>query len=708
MDFIVLDPTQDPVEDTILRPQPAHAHRNHRVKCFHREVDAEGICWLTFDTPGSPANVWNLDTLDELDCHIEELHRDTEVRALVIRSAKERVFIAGADLKAVQSLPPEELHELLSLGQDVFTHLESLRIPKVAAIHGACVGGGFEMALACDWRVATDSEATRVGLPETQLGLIPAWGGCTRLPRLIGVPQAMDLIVRGKLLKPRHAKRAGLIHEVTAPEHLDALARRYAVKPAGAKRHHFHFTQLWPVPQLMRLRAKAMLHAKFPWMKQRPAAPVKAVEVITHGALRTFEHSLSLEQQAIRELTATDATGRFINVFLRKEAASKKLPALASGIPVRPVMNAAVMGSGVMGSGIAYTIAGKGTRVLMTDTAPDAVARGVGRVRKLLHDGVKHHAFSEKQARDISDRLATTAERVPLHRMDVIIEAIVEEMPAKKNLFMDLAARCSEKTLLATNTSALSVTEMAEGIPHPERVIGLHFFNPAHLMPLVEVIVTTHNTPEVIATAVKFVQGLGKTPIVVQDRPGFVVNRILMPYLLGAVQIAETMQDPWALDDAMTEFGMPMGPLRLLDEVGFDVALHVEKTMRDAFGERIPRSNLLAALVQAGMLGRKNGRGFYRAYNSKAGDQPNPEVMKFLRPRAMSVFPDTKAMSSHLHELMRKEAALVLEEGVAASPGDIELAMILGSGYPPFETLFPSAAPAPARSAESIEMPLNR
>jgi 3-hydroxyacyl-CoA dehydrogenase/enoyl-CoA hydratase/3-hydroxybutyryl-CoA epimerase len=227
-------------------------------------------------------------------------------------------------------------------------------------------------------------------------------------------------------------------------------------------------------------------------------------------------------------------------------------------------------------------------------------------------------------------------------------------------------------------------------VPHPERVIGLHFFNPAHLMPLVEIIVTRHNTPEVIATTVKFVQSLGKTPILVQDRPGFVVNRILMPYLLGAVQIAETMRDPWALDDAMTEFGMPMGPLRLLDEIGFDVALHVEKTMRDAFGDRIPRSTLLSNMVNAGMLGRKNGRGFYRAFGSKAGDQPNPEVMKLLKPRALSVFPNTDAMAEHLNGLMQKEAALVLEEGVASSAGDIELAMMLGSGYPPFQSLFPS------------------
>lgn len=691
MDLFVLDPTQDPVEDKLILPHLPRTHTAHTSPCFHKEVDADGICWLTFDTPHASANVWNADTLDEFDCHIEDLHRDGNVRALVIRSAKERVFIAGADLKTVLTAPQEELHELLSLGQDVFTHLESLRIPKISAIHGACVGGGFEMTLACDWRIASDSDATRIGLPETQLGLVPAWGGSTRLPRLIGLPRALNLIVRGKTLKAAHAKRAGLVHEVVPVEHLVSAARRLALSPTRVKHHHFHFTQLWPIPQILRVKAKRALQNKVPWMKKTAAAPMMAVDVITHGATKTFERSLALEQDAIQKLARTPSTRRFIQLFFRKEAASKKLPASMADAHVNAVSHAAVIGAGVMGSGIAYAIATKGPRVLMIDSTLDALAAGVGRVTKLLHDGVKHHAFTKVQARDALDRLAFTAETVPMNRMDLVVEAVFEDMEVKKKLLSDLAPRCDEKTILATNTSALSVTEMASVVPHPERVIGLHFFNPAHLMPLVEVVTHEGNTPEVIATAVRFVQGLGKTPVLVKDRPGFVVNRILMPYLLGAVKLAEEMRDPWVLDDAMTEFGMPMGPLRLLDEVGFDVALHVEKTLRAAFGDRIPQTTLLQRMVHAGMLGRKNGRGFYAQVSAKQSSlQANPEVLPLLRAHELAQFRTKEEMAAHLNGLMQAEAVRCLEEGVALTAADIELAMTLGTGYPPFRDLFPA------------------
>lgn len=688
MDLFVLDPTQDPVEDTLFLPLPLRKHHAHKTPCFRKEVDANGICWLTFDTPDASANVWNADTLDELDCHIEELHRDSSVRALIIRSAKERVFIAGADLKTILTAPQEELHELLSLGQDVFTHLESLRIPKVAAIHGACVGGGFELALACDWRVASDSDVTRIGLPETQIGLVPAWGGSTRLPRLIGLPRALDLIARGKLLKASHAKRLGLVHEIVPVEHLHKAARRLALGTTRVKHHHFHLSQIWPLPQLLRMKAKGALWNKFPWMKHTLAAPVSAVDVVTHGAARSFEGSLILEQEAIRQLAQAPATRRFIQLFFRKEAASKKLPASLATVPARAMTNATVIGAGVMGAGIAYALASKGSRVLLCDSSTDALAKGVTRVRGLIHDALKHRALSRLQARDTTDRISYTHEPVPLHRMDLIVEAVFEDMEVKRKLFAELAARCRTDTILATNTSALSVAEMARDVPHPERVIGLHFFNPAHLMPLVEVVTHEGNTPEVTASAMRFVQSLGKTPVLVKDQPGFVVNRILMPYLLGAVALAETMRDPWLLDDAMTEFGMPMGPLRLLDEVGFDVALHVEKTLRAAFGDRIPHTKLLQGMVDAGMLGRKNGKGFHVKFAGTDGTQANAAVLPLLTPRAAPPFRTKAEMAAHLNGLMQAEAVRCLDEGVAASAADIELAMTLGTGYPPFRNLF--------------------
>jgi len=691
MNLLVLDPTENPVADSMIEPARKHlAH--HRPACFRKEIDSLGICWLTFDTPDASANVWNISTLDELDCHIEDVHRDSSIKALIIRSSKDRVYIAGADLKAVQVLPQEELRHLLSLGQDVFTHLESLRIPKIAAIHGACVGGGFEMTLACDWRIASSSDATRIGLPETQLGLIPAWGGCTRLSRLIGLPAALDLIIRGKLLNAEQAKKKGLIHQVVHQEQLAEVAQKLALGTSRVKHPHFHASQLWPLPQLLRLQSKSVLLGKAPWMKNGEGAPMVAIDVVTKGAMRTFDHALKLEQEGIRKLVTSFSTKRILATFLRNEGMSKKLPAAYGQTPSRKVTNAAVIGAGVMGSGIAYVMGSKGSIVLVADSSLDALGKGALRVRDLCHKAERSHVLDHKQTRETQDRIAFTHENVPLQRMDLIVEAVIEDMEVKKALLHDLAARCSEKTILATNTSALSVTEMARGVPHPERVIGLHFFNPAHLMPLVEVVRHAGTTPEVIATALRYVQSLGKTPILVQDRPGFVVNRILMPYLLGAVQIAETMRDPWDLDDAMTEFGMPMGPLRLLDEVGFDVALHVEKTLRSAFGSRIPQTSLLQRMVEQGMMGHKNAAGFYTDHDGKYGAQPNPKVLALLRPKEYPLFKTKEAMAEHLHSLMQAEARLCLDERVAATAHEIEMAMVLGAGYPPFKELFKPAS----------------
>lgn len=682
MNLLTLDPTQDPEQDLILPSRPHPVHKT--PPAFRNFVDVDGICWLTFDTPNSTANVWNMDTLDELDSHIEDIHRDGLIRALVIRSNKERVFIAGADLKNLLTLPPDELNELIAMGQDVFTHLESLRIPKIAAIHGACVGGGFELALACDWRIASDHESTRIGLPETQLGLIPAWGGSTRLSRLIGLPAALDLIVRGKLLKADHAKRLGLVDEVVPVENLQALAKKLALGDTQAKHPHFHFSQLWPIPRVLRMKARGALLAKYPWMKHETSAPLMAVEVVTQGASKSFEESLALEQKTMRELMASSMTRSLITTFFAKEAASKKLPAALVNVPTRSLTNVTVIGAGVMGAGIAYALACKGSRVLVCDTTADFVARGAGRINQLFSDGLRHHALTKLQARDAQDRIGYTFATPPLHHMDLVVEAVVEDLRVKKALLADLAKRCGDQTILATNTSALSVAQMAEGIPHPERVIGLHFFNPAHVMPLVEVVALDQTSPEVVATAMRFVQSLGKTPILVKDSPGFVVNRILMPYMLGAVQLAERMRDPWIIDEAMMEFGMPMGPLRLLDEVGFEVALHVEKTLRAAFGDRIPKTDLLQNMKDAGMLGCKNGLGFYLD-----DEEPNPDVLPLLKTKEVPGMRSKLEISSHLQKLLQAEAARCLEDGVVASAEDIKLAMLLGTGFPPFRDLFP-------------------
>jgi len=620
---------------------------------FRVDVDHDGIAWLVFDSPGKPANVWNEETLREFNHHLETLEHDTRVRALVLRSGKDRIFVAGADLKAIRRMPHARVNDLIWLGQAVFDRLARLKIPKIAAIHGAAMGGGFEVALACDWRIASDHESTKIGLPETQLGILPAWGGSTRLPRLVGVRKALDLITSGKLLSASAAKHAGLVSHVVAPENLEKLARRLVREKRPAPRFHFEnlFSRL--IGPFAKKKALTKTRGLYP-------AITKAIDVVTRSAHGSIDDGLKFEREAVAELIQNRDTSRLIDLFFKREEAAKRPAATGTAIPIH---DAVVIGAGVMGSGIAHALASRGVRVLMTDVAAESLSRGLERIRGVVSEASHRRLVTQVQARDTLDRIATTTDKVPLTRHHLLIEAATESMDLKKKIFADLASRVSADTILATNTSALSVAELAQTVPHPERVIGLHFFNPVHRMPLVEIITLPETSPEVLATAVSFVQKIGKTPIVVKDSPGFLVNRILVPYLMEAVRLYQSGIAVRDIDEAMLEFGMPMGPMRLLDEIGLDVATHVAQT--DAFEK----------MLAAGHLGKKSGQGFYRY---EKGREIPPPIHHRL--------PSHESIQSKLALLLSQEAMKCLKEGIARSADDIDLAMVLGTGYPPFRS----------------------
>ena len=668
MNALVLDPTQDPDQD-----RAPHLHKAiHTPAAFTLEVDPQGIAWLTFDLPGSSVNVLNESTLRELDDHLDALELDPAIHALIIRSAKDRVFVAGADLKAIRTLPQSGVRAMIELGQAVFNRLAALPMPKVAAIHGACVGGGFELALACDARVASDDEATRIGLPETQLGLIPAWGGSTRLPRLIGLPKALDLILTGKLVKPSQALKLGMVDRVVPREHLNAVSLKLLHLPP---RSTFHAAHLPLVPSLLGWLARRDVMAKTRGLYE---APLRALKVITHGVRMEVEESLRLEREAVAELVQSSATAHLIDLFFRKEEASKK--PLATGHAL-PVTQAAVIGAGVMGAGIAQWLASRGVRVVLSDLSREALGKGMKRIRDLTDEAMKRRVLSRKEGRETLDRIAPAHQAVPLHGCQLIIEAATEDLELKKKIFASLASRCGPETILATNTSALSVAELAMHIPHPERVIGLHFFNPVHRMGLVEVITLTETKADVLATAHALVQRLGKTPVVVKDSPGFVVNRVLMPYLMEAVKLFESGHSPESIDEAMLDFGMPMGPMRLLDEIGLDVALHVGKTLSAAYPDRMASSELLVRMTEKGWLGKKSGKGFY--LHEGRATRSNPEVLALRSHRPLAdVHPD--GLHDHLASILSDEARRCLKDGVATKASDMDLAMVLGTGYAPF------------------------
>lgn len=653
-------------------PKRHHKWRVPATRRLHLRL-VEGVAVISFDHPDKSANVIDAEFLNELETALRAVAR-LQVNGLVFVSSKPSVFLAGADLESLGRLHGETLEAVVARGQAVFSRIASVGVPTVAAIHGACLGGGLELALACDRRIASDDPATKLGLPETQLGLLPAWGGSTRLPRLIGLPKALDLILNGKQVSAKHARKLGLIDEVVPKERMTERAIAL-LGSAAPKRKSFFLTNNPISATVIRSLTKRQLLAK---TRGNYPAPLAALEVVTRSS-RGFAHSLAREQEAFLALSETSSARNLLRLFFLQEKAKhyRHDPSLDPTTLPR-IERTAVIGAGVMGAGIAQMTASRDLPVILADLDPGRVAAGMKSVTGLFAEAVKRRFFTTHEARRKLDLVTPGAERVPLHRCDLVIEAAIEDLEVKKKIFADLCARTAPRTILATNTSALSVTELAKaaGITHPERVIGLHFFNPVSRMKLVEIITTEFTTPEVVERTLAFVRALGKTPVVVKDSPGFLVNRILMPYLIEAGRLAESGVPVAMIDEAMLNFGMPMGPLRLLDEIGLDVATHVADTMVGAFGERFAPPLLLADLVRAGHLGKKSGRGFYRHNHGKAVPDSFAKVPRDL--------PDKTQIAHRLNQLMAEESKRCLAEGLVRDADTIDLAIILGTGYAPF------------------------
>jgi len=660
---------------------------------IQRSVTADGICVLKFDRPDSSANVFDRAVLAELNAHLDfvaahdSIAASSQLRGLILTSAKNSIFIAGADLHALADLPAHELRGLIELGQSVFSRLATLPLPTVAAIHGACLGGGYEVCLACDYRLASPDSVTRIGLPETQLGLIPAWGGSSRLPRLIGLPKALDVILAGKVLGARQALRYGMVDELAPREYLLDVARR-KVEQGKPRRSNKLYLNNVLVATALSAHARKKIFRK---TRGHYPAVTKALTVLTKGVSRSLEESLKLEAEAMLELAPIEACRNLVRIFFLQERAKKlsvdeattastaKRIVDRGSVPL--IRRTAVVGAGVMGAGIAQWLTSRGLPVILRDLNVDLVAKGMASITRLYEEGCKRRLITKVEARSGMDRVFPAATEVSLKNVDLVIEAVVENLEVKKQLFHRLDELAAPGTILATNTSALSISAIADGTRTPERVVGIHFFNPVHRMQLVEVVVGRRTDREVVRRALQFVQQIGKLPVLVNDSPGFLVNRILMPYLIEAGDLFEAGADIKNIDEAMLDFGMPMGPLRLIDEVGVDVAHHVAQALAAGFKERLHAPGVLTKMLQAGLLGRKSDRGFY-LYNSKA-----PEVNSGVRVLQRS---DTaegltrEQLQMRMVLLMVNEAARCLEEKVVGSPDDVDFAMIMGTGFAPF------------------------
>jgi 3-hydroxyacyl-CoA dehydrogenase/enoyl-CoA hydratase/3-hydroxybutyryl-CoA epimerase len=689
--MIATSPNRGDASKPAALPPSRTSPNSAAQRTIRKSVRDDGICILTFDRPASSANIFDRRALAELGEELDLIATDSKIKGLVLNSAKRSIFIAGADIKAMsENASPEDIGKLVELGQDVMNRLAALPFPTAAAIHGAAVGGGYELCLACDYRVASNDKATKIGLPETLLGILPAWGGSTRLPRLIGLPKALDIILAGKTVAAKPALKRRMVDELVYKEYLTEAAIK--ILRRGKRKSNAHLlTNNALVAKAIAVRVRSQLLKK---TRGHYPAVLEALDVVTRGVSRSIADSLALERESIIRLVQGDTCRNLIRIFLLQERAKKQtIPWVGPATELKPIKHTAVVGAGVMGAGIAQWLSSRQLPVILRDINTEQVAKGMATIAKTYKDGAKRHVFTSLEVRNGLDRIYPAPSEVPLRNVDLVIEATVEKLDLKKKIFQSLDKLAGEETILATNTSALPISELAASTHRPERVLGLHFFNPVHRMQLVEIVAARQTSPEVLQRALSFVQQIGKLPVVVKDSPGFVVNRILMPYLIEAGNLFEAGASIEDLDKAMLDFGMPMGPMRLLDEVGIDVALHVAQTIAANYGDRMRVPELLSKMSQAGLLGKKSGRGFYLHAKGKE-PTPNPEAIA-LSSRNTQHATRGIDLQERMVLLMVNEAARCLEEEIVPDPADIDFAMIMGTGFAPFRG-------GPLRYADSV------
>jgi 3-hydroxyacyl-CoA dehydrogenase/enoyl-CoA hydratase/3-hydroxybutyryl-CoA epimerase len=648
-----------------------------------------GVAVVTFDLPNESVNKISQAAGWELEELLDRLAQDEVVKAIVLRSGKPDVFIAGADIEEfVRLRTPDEATRLSRDGQLLMQKVADSPKPVVAAVHGACLGGGLELALACRYRVASDHPKTQLGLPEVQLGLIPAAGGSNRLPRLIGVRAAFDLILTGKSIPAAKALRIGLIDDLvpeailvdTAVAAAERLARgtRHARKRRSVTAFALDGTPLGRM--LVYRKALAQVEAK---TGGHYPAPPRAIDVVRIGMEDGMAKGLAAEADAFGELAMTDVSRRLVEIFFATTALKKDDGVPAGVASPRPVRRLGVVGSGFMGAGIAGTAAlVAGVQVRMRDAELPRVGKGVRAAIRILEARLKRRRLSRHEFARQQALLSGTGGWTGFHGAEIVVEAVFEDLAVKRQVLEEIARQVPVDTVIATNTSTIPIGEIAQSVPHPERVLGMHFFSPVEKMPLLEVIPHEGTTAEPVVTAVHFGRRMGKTVIVVADTPGFWVNRILSPYLNEAGFLLEEGVPIEVIDDAMTGWGFPVGPVALLDEVGLDVAEKAGKVMHQGFGERLTPSRVIGVMRADDRLGRKNGRGFY-FYKDGHKTGADGSVYRLLGVRNASEV-DPERVRDRLVYAMLNEAAAAMSEGVVRTPRDADIGAVFGIGFPPF------------------------
>ncbi len=655
---------------------------------------SDGIAELKFDLANESVNKFDRATLNELAAATEAIKADKNVKGVIVTSGK-GVFIVGADITEFGELfagGEAQIAEWVVNANKVFAAFEDLDVPKVAAINGFALGGGLEMCLACEYRVM--STAAKIGLPETKLGIMPGFGGTVRLPRVIGVDNAVEWIAAGAEKRPEAALKDGAVDAVVAPELLrDAAIDLVKQCLAGkldwkAKREEKLVPlKLNNMEQMMAFNtASAAVAAQ---AGPNYPAPKLAVQNIQASANSGREEAIANEAKFFAKAAVTPQANALVGVFLADQAVKKAAKKHEKG-STKDINMAAVLGAGIMGGGIAYQTASKGTPIIMKDIASKALDLGMSEATKLLSKQVEKGRLTPVKMGETLSRIRPTLNYGDFKEVDIIIEAVVENPKVKTAVLSEVEGLVKEDTILASNTSTISISFLAESLKRPENFVGMHFFNPVHMMPLVEVIRGKKSSEAAIAATVKLATKMGKTPIVVNDCPGFFVNRVLFPYFGGFDQLVRDGADFQAVDKVMEKFGWPMGPAYLLDVVGIDTGVHAANVMAEGFPDRMKPDykSGTVAMFENNRYGQKNGKGYYVYEQDKKGkpqkkvDQTTYDLLKPLVAERREF--DADEIIARCMIPLVNEVARCLEENIVASPAEADMALLMGIGFPPF------------------------
>jgi 3-hydroxyacyl-CoA dehydrogenase/enoyl-CoA hydratase/3-hydroxybutyryl-CoA epimerase/enoyl-CoA isomerase len=661
---------------------------------FSAAALGDGIVELKFDLTGESVNKLNQVALKDFHAATEAIASAPGVKGVVVTSGKP-VFIVGADVTEFTSMfaaGEEAIAKNVLEVNRMLSRFEDLPVPTVAAINGICLGGGLELALSCDYRVM--STAASVGFPEVKLGIFPGFGGSVRMPRVIGIDNAVEWIATGADKKPDAALKDGAVDAVVAPEQLrDAALALLAQAIAGkldwkARRaEKLAPVKLSPLEQMMAFSSSmAVVGGK---AGPNYPAPMLALKSMQESATKGRDEALAIEAKYFAKAAATPQANALVGLFLADQVVKKTSGTWAKK-SAKEIQQAAVLGAGIMGGGIAYQSASKGTPIIMKDIRAEALDLGMNEAGKLLAKQVEKGRIKPEAMSATLARIRPTLNYGDFKDVDIIIEAVVENPKVKKAVFAEVEDMVREDTIIASNTSTISITYLAEGLKRPQNFVGMHFFNPVHMMPLVEVIRGKQSSDEAVAATVKLAQKMGKTPIVVNDCPGFMVNRVLFPYFAGFHMLLRDGADFMVVDKVMERFGWPMGPAYLMDVVGMDTAVHAAGVMAEGFPDRMKPDfrNTTQVLVEAKRYGQKTGSGYYTYAPDKKGKPkktPDPQTYELIK----GVVADRKEFTpedivARCMVPMVNEVARCLEEKIVASPFEADMSLIYGIGFPPF------------------------